>query len=452
MKEIIEPSRITPVVAETDVLVVGSGPGGLAAAVSCARAGVETMIVERYGCFGGNLTHVGVEGIGWYRQKDTVDVEGIGIEFEDRAKRFGSSSPEPQSRSQAINSEMFKVVADNWIQECGIRPLLHSLAVDVIRDGQKLTGIIIQNKSGRQAILAKRIIDATGDADIAHLAGVPIKKTPKEEMLSVTVMFSCSGVNKGQFLQYVKENPQKYKDWGKNWAIKTDGKEDELFSPYLEEPFDKAREKGIIPSGMKSIGGTWSVVNDNGEATYLNMVHMLEYDGTDVNDLTNAEMEGRKQAMLAIKALQHFAPGFETASLRNFGMTIGIRDTRKIVGRYCLTEQDVSGQARFDDSIGIFPEFIDGYGVLVLPTTGRYYHVPYGALVPQGADNLLVAGRSIAGDQISHASVRNMMCCTVTGQGAGVAAAVSLKKGVGSSEVRIEDVQSELRRQEVRVS
>jgi hypothetical protein len=180
------------------------------------------------------------------------------------------------------------------------------------------------------------------------------------------------------------------------------------------------------------------------------MVHMLEYDGTDVNDLTRAEIEGRRQAILAIKALQYFAPGFEAASLRNFGMTIGIRDTRKIVGRYCLTEKDVREQARFDDAIGIFPEFIDGYGVLVLPTTGRYFHVPYGSLQPQGVDNLLVAGRSIAGDQISHASVRNMMCCTVTGQGAGVAAAVSLKTGKNTSEVRIEDVHTELKKQAVR--
>src|SRR5262249_45419691 len=156
-----------------------------------------------------NLTHVGVEGIAWYRQKGTVDVEGIGIEFEERAKRFEGSVPEPQSLSHAINGEMFKVVADDWVQECAIRPLLHSLVVDVIRDGTSLKGVIIQNKSGRQAILAQRIVDATGDADIAHLAGVPLRTTPKEEMLAVTVMFSCAGVNKARFLQYVKENPQK---------------------------------------------------------------------------------------------------------------------------------------------------------------------------------------------------------------------------------------------------
>ena len=450
MKTVNIPSQIIPVIAETDVLVVGSGPGGLSAAISAARAGVETMLVERYGCFGGNLTHVGVEGIAWYRRPGTVDVEGIGIEFEQRAKAQNASYDEPQSISQGINSELFKVLADNWIQEAGIKSLLHATAVDVLREGNKLTGIVIQTKSGRHAILAKRIIDATGDADIALLAGAPTRKTPKEEMMAVTVMFSCSGVNKARFMEYVRENPMRYKDWDKEWSIKTDGKEDDLFSPYLDKPFEKARTEGIIPPGLKSIGGTWSGISDAGDATYLNMVHMSGCDGTDVFDLTRAEIEGRRQAMLAIKALQHFAPGFENTGLRNFGMTLGIRDTRKIIGRYNLTEQDVREQGRFDNAIGIFPEFIDGYGVLILPTTGRYFHVPYDALVPEKVDNLLVAGRSIAGDKISHASVRNMMCCTVSGQGAGVAAAVSVKRGKSTSEVEIEHVQAELKRQGVR--
>ncbi|HXW71083.1 MAG TPA: FAD-dependent oxidoreductase [Methylocella sp.] len=450
MKEIKEPARSTPVIAETDVLVVGSGPGGLAAAVSAARAGVQTLLVERYGCLGGNLTHVGVEGIAWYRQEKTVDVEGIGIEFEKRAKAFGGAAPEPQSLSSAINAEMFKIIADHWVQEAGVEILLHALAVGAIHDDGALKGIIIESKSGRQAILAKRIIDATGDADIAALSGARCIKTPKEEMLPVTVMFSCSGVDRARFLEYVKANPQKYKDWGKNWEMTTDGKEDELFSPYLEEPFNKAREKGIIPAGLKSIGGTWSAINDHGEATYLNMVHMLRYDGTDLRDLTQAEIEGRRQAMLAIKALQYFAPGFEAAKLRNFGMTVGIRDTRKIDGLAYLTERDVRGEARFADSIGIFPEFIDGYGLLVLPTTGRYFHIPYGVLVPRGVDNLFIAGRSVAGDKISHAAVRNMMCCTVTGQAAGIAAAISVKTKTSPARLSIAAVQAELGRQGVR--
>jgi hypothetical protein len=224
-----------------------------------------------------------------------------------------------------------------------------------------------------------------------------------------------------------------------------------MFSPYLEKPFDRAREAGVIPAGLKSIGGTWSAISDSGEATYLNMIHLTEFDGTDVFDLTRAEMEGRYQALQAIKALNHFAPGFENARLRNYGMTLGVRDTRKIIGRYELTENDVRNQGRFEDAIGIFPEFIDGYGVLVLPTTGRYFQIPYGALVPQKIGNLLVAGRSIAGDKISHASVRNMMCCTVTGQGAGVAAAVSVKDGVNVGEVNISRLQKELQKQGVRI-
>ncbi|TPV96067.1 MAG: FAD-dependent oxidoreductase [Myxococcales bacterium FL481] len=451
METITEPARQVPVIARTDLLVVGSGPGGLSAAISAARMGVETLLVERYGCFGGNLTHVGVEGIGWYRQEHTVDVEGIGIEFESRAKAMGGSSPEPQSRSEAIDAEMFKVVADGWIAEAGVRPLLHSAVVGVVRAGESIAGVIVENKSGRGAILAKRVVDATGDADVASLAGAHVRKTARERMLPVTVMFSCAGVDRARFLEYVRTNPSKYADWGKEWAAALDGKEADMFSPYLERPFDQAREQGVIPEGLTSIGGTWSSISAQGEATYLNMVHMTGYDGTDVWDLTRAEMDGRRQALLAIRALQRFAPGFEAAKLRNFGMTLGVRDTRKIVGRYDLTEQDVRGQRRFEDRVGIFPEFIDGYGLLILPTTGRYFDVPFGALVPTGIDNLLVAGRSVAGDEISHAAVRNMMCCTVTGQAAGVAAAVSLHEGRTTARVDVGAVQRALRAQGVRL-
>lgn len=451
MRQIKEVARVIPVFAETDVLVVGSGPGGLAAAISAARAGVKTMLVERYGCLGGNLTQVGVEGFAWYRHERTIDSEGIGIEFERRAKAMGVTQQEPQSLSEAINADGFKYVADVLVQEAGVIPLLHCLVVDVIIEDDAIIGVVTESKDGRQAILAKRVIDGSGDADLAHYAGAPYIKTPKEEMLPVTVMFSCSGVEKKRFLEYVRANPTTYKDWGKNWEMQTDGKEDDLFSPYLEEPFNQARKDGVIPAGLTSIGGTWSSITDSGEATYLNMVHMTGLDGTDVWDLTQAEIEGRKQVMLAINALNRYAPGFEGARLRTFGMSVGIRDTRKIIAQYNLTEHDVRNQARFEDTIGIFPEFIDGYGVLVLPTTGRYFHIPYRILVPQKVKNLLVAGRCIAGDKISHAAVRSMMCCTVTGQGAGVAAAISIKDNVDFNAVSISSIQTALLQQGVRI-
>jgi hypothetical protein len=451
MKTVTESARQVPVIAEVDVLVVGSGPGGLAAAIGAARAGVKTMVVERFGCLGGNITVVGVESLAWYRREKTVDSVGLGVEFEQRAKAMGATAPEPQSKSEALNADMFKVVADNLVQEAGVIPLMHALAIDTIVEDGALRGIIIHSKSGRGAILAQRIVDATGDADLAAYAGAPFHMTPKEKMLPVTVMFSVAGVDRRKFLDYVAENPTTYKDWGLNWDIAKGGKEDDMFSPYLEKPFNQARAQGVIPPGLKSIGGTWSTINEAGEATYLNMIHLTEIDGTNVWDLTRGEMEGRYQALQAIKALNHFAPGFEKAKLRTFGMTIGVRDTRKIEGRYNLTEHDVRNQARFDDSVGIFPEFIDGYGVLVLPTTGRYFEIPFGALVPQKVRNLLVAGRCIAGDAVSHAAVRSMMCCTVAGQGAGVASAISVKDGVDSADVSIARVQAELLRQGVRL-
>jgi ribulose 1,5-bisphosphate synthetase/thiazole synthase len=452
MKMIDEPARSVEVALETDVLVVGSGPGGLAAALAAARAGARTALIDRNGCFGGNITQVGVEGFAWYRHEQTVDCEGIGIEFEQRAKAMGAAMPEPQSLSHALDAEMFKWVADVLVEEAGVTPLLHRLCVaPIVREGA-IRGVLIESKGGRQAILAQRVIDATGDADIATRTGAPVFKTPKEKMMAVSVMFSMSGVNKQRFIDSVRADPQTYADWSGNgeWDYETTGKEDQLFSPFLRKPFQKALEAGIIPPYLKTIAGTWGSVTDQGDLTYLNLVHVPEIDGTDPIDLTTGEMRGRREAIYALEALRKFMPGCENAKLRNFGMTLGVRDTRKIDALYNLTGNDVRGEARFEDAIGIFPEFIDGYGILILPTTGRYWHVPYRALVPKGVGNLLVAGRCIGGDHISHASARNMMCCAVSGQGAGVAAAVSLQREESLDRLNIGALQMELARQGAR--
>jgi ribulose 1,5-bisphosphate synthetase/thiazole synthase len=449
---ITEPARRIDVIRRTDVLVVGSGPGGLAAALAAARAGVEVTLVERFGCFGGNITVVGVEGFAWYRHEKTVEANGIGREFEERAKAMGAAVPESQSLSYELDSEGFKLVADALVEEAGIHPMLHRQFAAPILDGDAITGIIVESKAGREAILAKRVIDATGDADVATRAGAAVVKTPVEHMQAASVMFHLAGVDKRRFMEGIKADPQTYGSWSTGeWQIETSGKEDTMFSPFLAKPFAQAIRDGVIPKHLNTIAGTWGAMHDSGELTYMNLVHLAGCDGTDPDSMTRFEIEGRKQAMLAVEALRRYTPGCEGARLRNFGMTIGIRDTRKIDAIYNMTESDVRNEGRFEDTIGIYPEFIDGYGVLILPTTGRYMQIPYRAMLPKGVKNLIVAGRAIGGDRIAHAATRNMACCAVAGQGAGVAAALSVKSGQDFADVHIAELQSELERQGVRI-
>ena len=448
MKEVKEPARTTPVMAETDVLVVGSGPGGLSAAIASAREGVDTMLVERFGCFGGNITQGMVGTIAWYRREKTIDAGGIGCEFETRAKEMDASQDDPEAEGHAelLDADMFRHVADTLVQEAGVVTVLHCLTVGTIVEDGAIKGVVTESKSGRQAILAKRVIDATGDADVAFHAGAPYTKASTAELMAATFSFSCSGVDVPKFLAYVKANPSHLSDW----SAETTGKEDDIVSTFIVEPFMKARAAGDVPDDVVLLG-YWGALTDAGEAKNINVAHLMGIDPTEVRDLTRAEMEGRRNAVYALKALKGYAPGFENATLRTFNSSVGLRESRKIVGEYSITEHDVKNEARFDDSIGIFPEFLDGYGVVIMPTTGRYFQVPYGIILPQKVDNLLVAGRCVSGDKISFAATRQMMHCAVTGQGAGVAAAVSVKEGVRCREVDITKVQKSLEKQDVRI-
>lgn len=451
----LEPARKVPVLAETDVLVVGGGPAGVAAALAAARMGAETMLIERFGCFGGMMTTAGVESIAWWRHERTVDAGGIAREFEERAKAAGASAPEPQSVSQAINAEMFKVVLDEMVEEAGVESILHIMAVGVVREGNAITGVVTESKSGRGVIMAKTVIDCTGDADIAAFCGAPFEQPERDDVMSVTTVFSCSNVDRKKFLEDVARGKPRYGDWGadeenKNWSYAVDESCRDMFSPYLGKVFAKGKAAGFVPKHV-TLGGSWSTVTEHGDANYMNVVSITKVDCTDVFDLTRAEIEGRKQALFALETLRRFQPGFENAVLKNFGMTLGVRESRHIVGGTRLTEDDIRNQGRHADSIGVFPEFIDGNGMLKLPLEPRYFQIPYGALLPRGVDGLLVCGRAIDADKFAYATIRNMGACIVTGQGAGVAAALAAERGVPVADVDIGAVQERLRKQGVRV-
>ncbi len=448
-----EERREIPILKRTEVLVVGSGPSGLAAALAAARTGAQTLLVERYGCLGGNITQAGVESFAWYRHEGTVESAGIGWEMEERAVRDGIARKEPQSDSHVIDPEGFKVTADRLAEESGVEVLLHSLVTDVVMEGNAVQGVIIEGKSGRQALLADQVVDCSGDADAAARAGVPFSQRSREELMGVTVMFHCSGVDGDRFLRHVREEQRPtYGDWGRNWTMVTSGREDAMFSPYLEDVFRRAQEEGIIPGDQPAMAGTWSTFTEAGEASGLNVLYSFGYDCTDVEDLTRAEQEGRRQALWALEAFRRFLPGFEKARLRNFGMTLGTRESRRIEGVKRVRKEDVLNQGRFEDSIGIFPEFIDGSGYRILPLTGRYYQIPYGCLVPREKENLLVAGRAVSADVTAFMSLRSMVCCTVTGQAAGTAAALAALRGEAPRKLSVNVVQEALKKQGVRIN
>ena len=440
-KTVKENPRQTEVLLSCDVAVVGGGPAGMAAAVGAAKAGARTVIVERFSCLGGNITASAVEPPSWYRQEKTTMPEGVQKEIEERMIALGAVSKAGFRPSIGLNydTEIFKYMADCYMKEYDITPVYHCLGTIPYMEGNVVKGVITESKSGRCAILAKRVIDCTGDADIVARSGAPCLKGDPDtgKMSAGTLKFFATDVDIERLEAAMDEDP---------------GSRDPYIHKLYYRPFKKAEEAGEPPL-KNSLNRIYFSSIPPCDININLATYDRELDGTDVLSLTSGEIKLRKEALEVLRRFRKYGAedGLGNARLRNFAMTIGVRETRRIVGDYTITFDDIIKRARFDDTIGVFPVYADGEFIKEIPYTDAYFQVPFRILLPQGVENLLAAGRCISCRRDAIPTTRQMDFCMVTGQAAGAASALSIGQDVHSRGVDIKLLQEELRRQGLRV-
>jgi hypothetical protein len=413
-----EPGRTTPVFGEYDVAVLGGGPAGMAAAASAARNGARTLLVERYGFLGGMGTAAGVTNFcglhanvhGEFRRV----VRGISSEFTDRIDRLGGLNWPPhvvfgKIMAQAYDTAAFKCAADDLMESAGVELLYHALGAGCIRDGERIETLLLETKSGRVAVHAQVFIDASGDGDLAHWAGAPTELGDNDgNFLYPTSMFRIGGVDPARA--------------GNAWET----------IPRLMEAAESAGthtfpRKGAMVRPQKN-PFEWRV-----NVTQIREPDGRAIDATDAHALSRGEIEGRKQIREFLSFLREKAPGFEDCYLLDIPPQIGIRESRRVLGDYVLTEDDVLGCADFDDTIGVngWPIEQHAKGAMVMkyppyPESRGFNHMPVRMLAAGGLTNLLTAGRCGSMTHLAQAAARVTGGCFVMGEAAGILAALSL--------------------------
>lgn len=453
--KIILPPRDSFIAAETDVLVVGGGPAGIGAAIGARYAGADVILAERYGFFGGNATAALVMPLmSFHTQVPKEEKDGsvnlmpsdhgegspviagvLKLLLQKLINAGGAITPTKKTGyTVPFDPEIFKITVQQLLDEAGVNFLLHSFASGILMN-DKPEGIIFETKSGPIVIKAKRIVDCTGDGDIAYYAGAEYDIGRSEDSLAqpMTLMFRIADFFKKDFDEYVNKNPGQWRGVHGLWdLIKEASGNNDL----------KLQREDILFFGTP-----------HPNELSINSTRVTKVFGTDVFDLTYAEWESRNQMNQIYNFLKKYVPGFRNSYIVQSGVNVGVRETRRIKGKYKLTGEDILQAKKFDDVIarGSYPVDVHnpkGIGTILkkLPP-GEAYDIPLRSLIPEGIENILVAGRCISGTHIAHSSYRVMPISMATGQAAGVCAAISAKTGSSFHNTDVKDIQDELIKQ-----
>lgn len=384
METVIEAPNGLKVIGEYDVVICGGGPAGVSAAVSAARCGAKTSIIERYGYTGGLATGSLVILIVGLTDGQNRIIKGF---CEETIKRLEAiNSTRNVGPHVLFDPESMKYLFDCFIEENNIRPYYHRYISGTVVEDERITGVIVEGKSGREVIKGKVFVDATGDADLAKYSGVSFDIEPKEKLMPVTLGFRVGGLDAAQVLKFYQENPAKYKGLLEDLGIST------------------------------RIGG-WIETLHSGEA-WFNIAHISNINGVDSDDLTKAEIIGRKHVFRIMESFRQNIPGFENGYLIDTTPQMGVRETRRIKGVYRFTDKDV--EKRFDDVICKAPNYT-GVGA-------GSVEVPFRCLLVKNMKNLIFAGRCISAESKLLDTFREIPCCFATGQAAGIAGALAVSK------------------------
>jgi glycine/D-amino acid oxidase-like deaminating enzyme len=448
------PPRQATLAGETEVLVVGGGPAGFGAALGAAQAGAKVVLAEKYGFFGGHATAALVTILmSYYNEIEPPApateitllppdhgggepiAAGVLARFVERLVEAGGALAPSASTGYTgpFDPEVFKLVMLDMLDEAGVEFLLHSFASSVL-GGQKVEGVVFEGKSGPLVVRARAVVDCTGDGDLAASAGAPFEIGRADGLVQpMTLMFRMAEFERQAFIRYVREHPDQWQGVYGLWDL-----------------IRRATAAGELDLPREDI--LFFATPHPGEVS-INSTRVTGVRGIDVWDLTRAEAQARRQMRQIESFLRRYVPGFERSYLAQSGVQMGVRETRRILGGYTLTAEDVLEARKFDDVIArcCYPMDIHnpaGTGTVLkrLPP-GEAFDIPLRALLPREVDNLVVAGRCISGTHEALSSYRVMPTSMATGHAAGVCAALAAQRRVSPKQLETREVQRELLRQ-----